>query len=172
MQETARNEAQAAVQTNNFETVKNNVGLSLQAKHPGVAVIDALPKGQRDGIWQDITEQAVQNLAARGIDAKSGPQAKLLLIQEKALLTDSFVTKAPAAGTGQPAQNRLDPAAQNRRAKIELANSQPPSITDMGAGADNAEITDDQIANMTEDQMADLLQKAPQRIQRLLGGSH
>jgi hypothetical protein len=172
MQETARQEAQAAVQTNNFETVKNNVGLQLQAKHPGVAVIDALPKGQRDGIWLDITEQAKANLAARGIDANSGPQAKLLLIQEKARLTDDFVPKAPAAGNGQPAQKTLSPTAINRQAKIDLANSQPPSITDMGAGATDGEITDDMIAKMDQDQMADLIQRAPHRVQRLLDGSH
>ncbi len=175
----SRREAHAAVQTNNFETVKNTVGLQLQAKHPNVAVIDALPKGMRDGIWQDITEQATQNLAAKGIDVKSSPQAKLMLIQEKARLTDNLeafglqgkAPAAPVAPAGQPAQPKPSEAALARKAKIELANSQPPSITDMGAGADNAEITDDQIANMTEDQMADLIQRAPQRIQRLLGGS-
>lgn len=178
MQETARTEAQAVVATNNFETVKNNVGLQLQAKHPGVAVIDALPPNMRDGVWKDITTQATANLAAKGIDVKSGPQAKLLLIQEKARLTDDLSAfglqgKAPqpAAPSGQPTQPKISPTALNRQAKIELANSQPPSITDMGAGADNAEITDDDIARMSEDQMADLIQKAPQRIQRLLGGS-
>lgn len=178
MQETARAEAQNAVQINNFETVKNNVGLQLQAKHPGVAVIDALPPNMRDGVWKDITDQAATNLAARGIDVKNAsPQTKLLMIQEKARLTDNLEAfglkgQAPAAGSGQPAQRKPSETAINRQAKIELANSQPPSITDMGAGADNAEITDADIENMTEDQMADLIQKAPQRIQRLLGGSH
>jgi len=179
IREESRVEAQNAVQANNFETVKNNVGLSLQAKHPGVAVIDALPKNMRDGVWKDITEQAAANLAARGIDVKNAtPQTKLMLIQEKALLTDDLTAyglqvKAPAAEapSGQPAQRKPSEAAINRQAKIELANSQPPSITDMGAGADNAEITDDQIANMDQDQIADLISRAPQRIQRLMGGS-
>jgi hypothetical protein len=179
MQESSRAEAQAVVAANNFDTVKNNVGLQLQAKHPGVAEVDALPAAIRDGAWKAITDQATVNLAAKGIDVKNGgPQAKLLLIQEKARLTDdlsAFGLKskpAPAAPSGQPTQRNLSPTAVNRQAKIELANSQPPSISDMGAGADNAEITDEMIANMNEDQIADLLQKAPQRIQRLLGGSH
>lgn len=180
MQETSRTEAQAAVQANNFETVKNNVGLQLQAKHVNVAVIDALPPNMRDGVWKDITTDAVANLAARGIDIKTGgAQAKLMLIQEKARLTDDLTkygltgkqAPAPVAQNGQPAQPKPSPAAVNRAAKIELANSQPPTVTDMAAGADNAEITDDQIANMNEDQIADLIMKAPQRVQRLLDGS-
>lgn len=180
MQETARTEAQTVVQANNFQQVKNNVGLSLQATHQNVAVIDALPPKIRDGVWESITDQATVNLAARGIDVKSGGQrAKLMLIEEKARLTDDLTpfgltgktVPAPAATSGQPAPAKPSPTAVNRAAKIELANSQPPTVTDMAAGADNAEITDDQIANMNEDQIADLIMKAPQRVQRLLDGS-
>lgn len=180
IREESRNEAQAAVQTNNFETVKNNVGLQLQAKHQNVAVIDALPPNMRDGIWKDITTDAMANLTAKGIDVKNAtPQVKLMLIQEKARLTDDLSKygltgkqAAPAAANGgQPAPAKPSEIALQRKAKIELANSQPPSTTDMASGADNAEITDDQIANMNEDQIADLIMKAPQRVQRLLDGS-
>ncbi len=181
LREEARIETQNAVQTNNFEAVKNNVGLQLQAKHPNVAVIDALPPNMRDGVWKDITDQAVQNLAAKGIDAKSNnPQAKLLLIQEKARLTDNLEAfglkgQAPApaavAPTGQPVQPKPSEAALARKAKIDLANSQPPTITDMGAGSNNGEITEADIEKMTEDQVADLLLRAPQAIQRIMGGT-
>lgn len=181
----SRREAQSAVAANNFESVKNNTGLQLQAKHPNVAVIDSLSEGVRDGVWADITRTAAANLAARGIDVKDGnPNTKLLLIQEKAKLTDNlehFIPwyKAPAAAaapktetSGQPSQPKPSETALNRKAKIDLANSQPPSTSDMGNGADNRELTEADIENMTEDQMADLLTKAPNLVNRVLGNQH
>ena len=180
VREDSRNEAQAVVTANNFESVKNNLCVQLQAKNPNVAFIDSLSPGQRDGIWKDITDDAIKNLAAQGVKVSdANPQSKLLLIQEKARLTNDLskygfkpaapATPAPVVPTGQP--KGLSETAQNRKAKIELANSQPPSITDMGNGANNGEITEADIENMNEDQMADLLQKAPHLVQRLLGGT-
>lgn len=181
VREESRNEAQAAVATNNFETVKNNVGLQLQAKHPNVAVIDSLAPAVSEGVWKAVTDQAVRNLAAQGVKvSKENPKSQLMLIQEKARLTDDLTpflgytpqrTPAAAAPTGQPGPKVPSDTAINRKAKIDLANSQPPSITDMGNGADNAEVTEADIENMTEDQMADLLQKAPHLVQRIIGGT-
>lgn len=180
VREESRIEALNAVQTSNFETVKNSVGLQLQAQHPNVSVIDALPPAVSKGVWEQITDQAAKNLAAQGIKvSKDNAQSQLMLIKEKARLTDDLTPflgytpqRAPkAAESGQPGPKVTSEAAQNRKAKIDLANSQPPSIADMGAGANNAEITESDIENMTEDQVADLLTKAPQLVQRLVGGT-
>lgn len=181
IREESRAEAQNAVQTNNFEAVKNNVGLQLQAKHPNVAVIDSMDQDVAKGVWEAITKQAAKNLATQGIKvSKDSPQSQLMLIQEKARLTDNLEAfipgfkvapkAAPAATGGQPSPKGPSETAQNRQAKIDLANSQPPSITDMGAGA-TQELTEADIENMTEDQMADLLTKAPNLVQRIMGGT-
>lgn len=180
IREESRIEAQNAVQANNFDTVKNNVGLQLQAKHPNVAVIDSMAPAVSKGVWEAVTDQAAKNLAAQGIKvSKDNPQSQLMLIQEKARLTDNLEAFIPgfktqpstAAPTGPSGPKVPSETAQNRKAKIDLANSQPPSISDMGAGANNGEVTEADIENMTEDQVADLLQKAPNLVQRIVGGA-
>ncbi len=159
------------------ETV-NGTALNLQKAHPNVAVIDGLSEGVRDGVWKDITTDAARNLAAKGINVKDGtPATKLALIEEKARLTDNLekylpgmkpATQQPASGNA-PGQKKPSEAALNRAAKIDLANSQPPSIADMGRGTDNAALTDHDIENMTEDQVADIIKKAPNLLKRLTG---
>jgi hypothetical protein len=178
--EESRAEAQNAVAANNFEAVKENLGVNLGAKHPNVAVIDSMSPLVSKGVWEAITDQASKNLAAQGIKvSKENPSSQLMLIQEKARLTDNldafipgFKTPAaaqqPASG-GQPAQRKPSETALNRQAKIELANSQPPSIADMGTGAGNAELTEADIEKMTDDQVADLLAKAPNLVNKIMG---
>jgi hypothetical protein len=85
--------------------------------------------------------------------------------------TPQRAAPAAAAPNGQPSPKGPSETAMNRKAKIDLANSQPPSMADMGAGANNAELTEADIENMTEDQMADLLQKAPNLVNRIMGGT-
>lgn len=172
----------------------DNQALSVQQSHPNIAVIDSLPESTSAVIWNEITNQAARNLAQRGVNLRdNSPQTRVALIQEKAKLTDqltpenttkllmgqySFVNpsqyqpqqqaqgQTTETGKGQPSAE-----AKNLKEKLELANSQPPSIADMGQGTDTGELTEDALANMTEDQMADLLQKSPQLVQRVLGKS-
>lgn len=178
----ATKDAISAVRTQ--DTVEQTA-LTLQQKHPNIAVIDALSPGLRAGVWSDITNKAAQNLAQRGIDARlhtKDPQIKAALMAEKARLTDKLEDflpgYKPAAPAAQPpakvpAQVQKQPSAlaQARAAKLELADSQPPSIADMGRGVDNGELTEEQVANMTEDQMADLLTTAPHLVKRIAGSS-
>lgn len=183
VREESRVEAQAVVSAKQKEEVVNSTALDLQKAHPNVAVIDALPPGVRDGVWKDITAQATQNLALRGIDVKDGSAAShVALVREKARLTDNLEAfgiagvkpaAAPAAtpAVNTQAQKKPSDMAINRAAKIDLANSQPPSTADMGKGANNAELTESDIENMTEDQMADLLATAPHLVKRIMGGT-
>lgn len=183
--EEGRNEIQAALTAQQAREYVDNTALNLQKAHPNVAVIDSLSPGVRDGVWADITAKASANLAAQGIDvrlAKADPRVHAALVKEKARLTDdlgSFLpgyaaqpaaqpTQQPANG-GTPVQKKPSEKAQNLAAKIDLANSQPPSTADMGRGANNGELTEEQVANMTEDQMADLLATAPHLVKRIMG---
>lgn len=159
--------------------------LKLQAEHPNVAVIDSYPEAFSKAIWSQIDAQAVQNLANKGYDVKSNsPQVELALMKEKAALADQYTPdRITSLLTGKPVpqnqtgnnsqttdgQKKPSADAINRGKKIDLANEQPPSISDMGNGTSNGEITEADIANMSDDQIADLLEKAPQLVSRALG---
>lgn len=158
--------------------------LEIQQQHPNVAVIDSYPEHLRQAIWTEITEQAVQNLAQRGINVNDGsPQSRLELIREKAALTDNYTPDnlASALGGGKTSQGKQadshtgqgkSDVAKNREQKIELAESQPPSIAGMGRSEQSGELTEADIEKMSEDQLADMWERAPQRLQKLLGNSN
>lgn len=184
IKESSRSETDAALNAQKAAAWLNEQTLAIQEKHPNVAVIDATPKHIRDGIWQQINDQALQNLSNQGINVKdTSPNTRIAIIQEKARLTDSYTAeslkaflpqgfKAPTSNqsTSQtPAQKQLSDAAKNRGQKLELADSQPPSISDLGAGTGDGELTEADIVSMTEDQLADIIQRAPARVQRALG---
>lgn len=182
VREESRLEAHSVVSAKQKEEVVNETALNLQKAHPNVAVIDALPPSVSKGVWEAITTQAAQNLAARGINVNDGSAAShVALVREKARLTDNLEAfgiagkpvsspQQPAAGNA-PVQKKPSDMAMNRAAKIDLANSQPPSTADMGKGANNAELSETDIENMTEDQMADMLATAPHLVKRIMGGT-
>lgn len=158
--------------------------ISIQQDHPNVAVIDATPEHIRNGIWQQISSQALQNLSNQGINVNDpSPNTKFAIIKEKARLTDSYTADslkaflppsfvAPASKSGQrqaPVQNQLSERAKNRSDKLDLADSLPPQISDMRSSAGDGELTESDLEGMTEDQIADLIKTQPQRIQRALG---
>ena len=171
----SRQEAQAVVSANNAQAQVETTALTLQEQHPNVAVIDALLPGVRDGVWNAITERAAVNLASRGVNVRDGSNAsRLALIQEKAKLTDNLEAFLPgfkpAAKTEAQGQTGLSETAKNRQAKIDLANSQPPATADLGRGqSQTGELSDADVEGMTEDQIADLLQKAPNLLKRISG---
>jgi len=180
VKEESKAETAAVISAHQVRETVVEKALDLQAKHPNVAVIDALSAGVRDGVWKDITAQATRNLAARGIDVSNGdPQTKLKLIEEKARLTDDLGAFLPGyqppARTQQPAthtppsQKKPSAVAQARAAKLDLADQQPPSISDMGKSANQSELTEADLANMDQDQMADLLKQAPNLVKRITG---
>jgi hypothetical protein len=158
--------------------------LEIQKNHPNIAVIDATPQHIRDGIWNEITAQAKNNLAQQGIDGNR-PEAAIQLMQEKARLTEAYTAETlkpflpegygaqsqQSGNEGQTTTGQKKPSqeALQRKEKIELANSQPPSIAGMGTGTGTGELTEEDIASMDEDQMADLLEKAPNLVKRIMG---
>jgi len=184
----------ATVSASQIENQINNEALEVQKNHPNVAVIDKLPQATSAAVWNGIENQALSNLASRGVNLNDNSvQTRVAIMHEKAKLTDQLTpenTQALLMGTYQfvdPAQykppqeengqtNPNEPAnkgpteqAKNLAKKLDLANSQPPSTADMGQGTDTGELTADQFENMTQDQQADLLEKAPQLIQRIAG---
>lgn len=187
VREESRSETKAALDAAQQAEWVNDQALEIQKNHPNVAVIDATPKHIRDGIWKDISDRAAKNLAQRGIDARDqSPKTRLEFMQEKAKLTSSYTPEAlkpflPEDYTpqtqqkdeGQTTAGQKKPSEQaiNRGQKIDLANSQPPSIADMGSSTGTGELSDADIENMSEDQIADLIQKQPQRVQKILGNS-
>lgn len=181
--------SEAAARANEVvNTEKYNQWINAQAdklynEHPKAAVIDATFVGK--AIWEKINNQAVANLSRHGINPNDGrPESFLALMQEKAALADSYELEQlipflpegyqlPASLSVQSAPKPKTPSQQavERGMKLDLAEKQPPSISNIGRGADQSELTESDLAKLDEDEMADLLKKAPQRIARILGQS-
>ena len=167
--------------------------LNIQQNHHNIASIDKLPEATSNALWNSINHQAAINLMNRGVNLQdNSPQARLTLIQEKAALTDQLTQenisallmgayqfvdpsqyKAPSQENTshtpkEKVKTGMSDKAKNLSEKLDLANSQPPSIADMGQGNDTGELTEAALEAMTDDQVADLLEKAPQLIQRIL----
>lgn len=173
----------------------NDQALAIQQNHPNIQTIDQLPEATSNAVWATINQQAERNLAQRGVNLQdNSANTRLALIQEKAALTDQLTpenttkllmgqyqfvdprqyqaptqqengqTTQTEGGKSQPSQ-----AAKNRGEKIDLANSQPPSIADMGKGTGTGELSEADIENMSQEQLADLMEKSPQLVQRAVG---
>lgn len=173
VEQNARKVAAETVQQNNLKQVIDNEALSLQEKHPYIAAIDQLPEHLKNGLWNQITSDAVANLLARGINPNSkDPEARVALVREKALLTDKYgpqYAKLP----NQPQQpstqkTAISETALNREKKLEMASRQPPQVP-RGIGTFDREVTKDQIAEMDEDQLADMMERNPELIERATG---
>lgn len=184
LKESSKSETDAALNANRVEDWINTKTLEIQQNHPNVAVIEATPEHIKAGIWQQINDQALRNLADQGVNVKdTSPNTRLKIIQEKARLTESYTAeslqaflpegfKPPSSqqpNSGTDGQKKPSQAAVNRGQKLDLADSQPPSISDLGAGSGDGELTEADIERMTEDELADMIQKAPARVQRALG---
>lgn len=173
IEQNSRKVANETVQQNNLKQVIDNEALALQEKHPYINAIDQLPEHLKNGVWNQITSDAVANLLARGINPNSkDPEARLALVREKALLTDKYgpeYAKLP----NQPQQpstekKAISENALNREKKLDMADRQPP-LPPKGNGVFDKEVTKDQIAEMDEDQLADMIAKNPELIERATG---
>ncbi len=175
----------------------NSQALSIQQNHPNVEVIDNLPEATSNAVWESINNQAILNLVSRGVNLQDGDiQSQVMLMREKAALTDQLTPENTASllmgkyqfvdptqynkssdnNSSQSNENGvgkkgLSENAKNLSDKLDLANSQPPSIADMGAGNNTGELTEQALENMSDDQIADLIERQPQTIQRILGTS-
>lgn len=169
----SRRVAAETVQQNNLKQIVDNEAIILQEKHPYIAAIDQLPEHLKNGVWNQITSDAVANLLARGINPNSkDPEARIALVREKALLTDKYgpqYAKLPTQ-TQQPSTQTpaISETAQNRAKKLDMANRQPPPVT-QGIGTHDKEVTKDQIAVMDEDQLADMIERNPELVERATG---
>lgn len=170
-QETTR-EVQAQTAQNRIESV----ALDIQAKHPYVDEIDQLPPAIRDGIWKQIEAEASAALAQKGINPLDGTiESRVALIQAKAALTDVYGPRftgkqlAPAATSQTPTGKAgLSTKAQERSDKIDLANQQPPAVAATGSH-ETRELTEADIEKMSDDQIADLMLKAPSVVAKAVG---
>ncbi len=172
IEQNSRTVAAETVRANNIAQTINQEALTLQQKHPYIGAIDQLPEHLKNGVWNQITSDAVANLLAKGINPNDGkPESKIALVREKALLTDIY---GPQYAKLQDQNQQLSqkPAisekAQNRADKLDLANRQPPQIP-KGLGSYDKEVTKDQIENMDEDQLADMLTKNPELLEKATG---
>ena len=187
------NAALNATQQENFVHSQAEI---IQKDHPNIEAIDALPKAVSQAVWQSVNEQAVQNLTQRGVDVTNGSvESRLAIIKEKAVLTDQLTPenttefllgkykfvdpsqyKPEQTQGGQTTETNdgksgISEQAKNRANKLDLANEQPPSTADMGSGTSTGELTDEAVANMSDDQMADLIAKGSPLVNRILGNS-
>jgi len=171
--ENAKNTAVEVVSANNRQMQINNEAVRIQEQHPYVAEIDALPAGIRDGVWAEITKEAAQNLAAKGINPNDGSAAsRLALIQEKAALTNVYgprYTGKNIQTTNANGNNKgRSETAQQRATKLDLADQQPPELSPTGA-QESRELTAKDIENMTQDEVADALQRNPKLLEKVAG---
>lgn len=172
IEQNSRIVATETVRANNIAQTINQEALTLQQKHPYINAIDQLPEHLKNGVWNQITSDAVANLLAKGINPNDGtPESKIALVREKALLTDKYgpqYAKLP----DQPQQPSQTPGisekAQNRADKLDLANKQPPQLP-KGLGTYDKEVTKDQIAEMDQDQLADMMERNPELLERATG---
>lgn len=173
VEQNSRKVAAETVHQNNLKQVIDNEALTLQEKHPYISAIDKLPEHLKNGVWNQITSDAVANLLARGINPNSkNPEALIALVREKALLTDKYGPQY-AKLENQPQQpstekQAISENAQNRANKLDMAARQPPQAP-QGIGAYDKEVTKDQIAEMDEDQLADMITRNPELVERATG---
>ncbi len=182
----------SAAQTEDFI---NDQALAIQQNHPNIQSIDQLPESTSNVVWATINDQAARNLSQRGVNVQDkSAQTQVMLMQEKAALTDQltpenttkllmgqyqFVDPKQYQAPNQQSSSQANPNedgkpqvsadAKNRSQKLDLANSQPPSIADMGKGTATGELTEADIENMSQEKLADLMEKSPQLVQRAVG---
>lgn len=142
----------------------------LEQEHPSLL---QMPKEANHPRWQFLNNEAVQSLADEGIVLKQDDPYSTQLFHERiATLADKYVPiwtgkSVPAANTSpQPPspQGGKPSLAQQRAQKITLSHQQPPPTGNMGASGSQPEITEAQIAGMTDDQIAALPDATRMRI--------
>lgn len=154
--------------------------IKIQEQHPSIVVIDSYPETFSRVIWSEIDAKAAQSLANKGVNLNDGSvDTRIAYMKEKAAIADQYTPdKIAQMLSGQKNQSEqsqgnksgLSDRAQQRSEKLDLAQSLPPSVSDMGKGdSGDGELTEAQIERMSEDEIADMLEKQPQRIQKFLG---
>lgn len=170
VEENAKKAATDIVSSNNVKQIINQEAIKIQAEHPYVAEIDKLPEHLAQGIWNQISQEAVQSLMSKGINPMDGTvQSRVALMKEKALLTDKYGPQftGKTFDKNQPS-NQISEKAKQRAEKIDLADNQPPRLG-ANVGGDTRDLTEADLMSMNEDQIADFLSKAPELVHKAAG---
>jgi hypothetical protein len=141
----------------------------LEQKHPYSTLITD------DADWTFIEAKARQQLTAGGKSLTDSAADTLLLRQKMAELTDVYgptltgksLKKSAPAGTGTPPANppAASPTAAARAAKLGMAESMPPDISNLGGSpASGTEISDTALMNMSDDEIGALPEATRRRI--------
>ena len=164
-----KQEAAKTVEDYNAQNYVRAEALRIQENNPYIAEIDKLPSGIRDGIWLEVTNEAVKSLAAKG----GNPNDLLALMREKAELINTNYGPRYIGdlkkGEEKPENKGLSEEAKRRSEKIDLSNKQPPSMAGSGKGDVQQNLTEDDLLNMSDDQIADLYDHAPGLMKKITG---
>jgi hypothetical protein len=160
----AREEANAVSSQLMAQQTINDYAVQLEAAHPYTKEIDALPPAIAKGVWQEIANEAAQNLLQKGVNPNDGTlQSRIAFMAEKAALSDKYGKQYTGKDLGssqtQTGKQPLSPIAEARKAKMEVANSQPPVTADIGNlnAPTRGALTEAQANSMSDDEMADYL---------------
>lgn len=164
--------ATAPAQTGGDELFLDVETGKLEQAHPWVGVFDRVGT---DAEWGFLKQQAVDNLAARGVDIRNGSIGRYELRKEISQLCDRYgpgmvAARAQANGIAIPgsqqapqpqpqpsAQPRLSPTAQARQTSLDLARNAPPDINRMnGVGADGGLPSDARLEAMSDEDIGAL----------------
>ena len=179
--EAARSTAQQTVNANTRQQQINSQAVEIQKTHPYIAAIDELPPAIKNGVWETITVEAIESMKAKGITVQYDEKGNLkpmpvehhiAYMNERAALTNKYGPQYTGKKfDGQPTtqQKPLSDKAQARSDKLDLASQQPPATSAAGYGADKPALTEADIENMSQDQLADLEASNPEMLKKAAG---
>ncbi len=179
--EAAKSTAQQTVNANTLQQQIEAQAAEIQKAHPYIAAIDELPPAIKNGVWETITVEAIENMKEKGITVQYDERGNLkpmsiehhvAYMNERAALTNKYGPQYTGKKfDGQPTttQKPLSETAQQRAAKLELASQQPPATSAAGYGADKPSLTETDIENMSQDQLADLEASNPELLKKAAG---
>lgn len=163
-----RLEAVRSAKTEAMNDRLNEQAVTLEQQHPSLLMIKS------DHQWDFLNQEASRMLLAEGVQLVEGDSASIAALRQRiAELADQYApiwngSPAPAPANGgtsqrpqqtntpiQPAKTISRPTAQQRGAKLELANQQPP-LSQGNTNGGPIEYTDQQIVGMTDDELAGL----------------
>lgn len=159
-----------------MDTQVNTQANILKAQNPMVAAIDQSPNAKN--IWGMIDGEAMNTLTARGINPLDGTLAsRVALMQEKVALANKYgptLTGAAAPAAPSTPQPQVQPAANGladaRLQKLNLAQTQPPETGGLGtAGVSQPAVTEEKLASMSQDEIADMWDRMPGAMKVLSG---
>ena len=129
----------------------------LETAHPMLKTTEVM----RDDHWEFLLNEAATQLRNEGVVFPQGPLPPLLrfqLSERVANLSDVYgpIWGAKAAQPQQqpaPPKPGLSPQGQARQQKLEMAQDAPPDVNRLTPSGGQTEFTEDQIANMSDDEI-------------------